>query len=69
MPLVLQQTYSLACNYITGLKPDIFQKFTIPLAPKVMSSITHDNLLQHDQAILLRSRKKECLREQISNLL
>ena len=58
MPLVLPQTYSLACNYITGLKPDIFRKFTIPLAPEVMSTITHDNLLKHDPAILLRSRKR-----------
>ena len=68
MPLVLPQTYSLACGYITGLKPDIFRKFTIPLAPKVMSTITHDNLLKHDPAILLRLEKEECLREQISNL-
>ena len=58
MPLVLRQTYNLAYNYITGLKPDIFRKFTIPLAPEVMSTITHDNLLKHDPAILLRSRKR-----------
>ena len=53
MPLVLPQTYSPAFTYITGLKPDIFRKFTIPLAPEVMSTITHDNLLKHDPAILL----------------
>ena len=42
MPLVLPQTYSLSYNHITGLKPVILGKFTIPLAPEVMSTITHE---------------------------
>jgi hypothetical protein len=42
MPLVLPQTYSLSYSYITGLKPVILGKFTIPLAPEVMSTITHE---------------------------